>query len=220
MDSDGNIVLAGDAEGNVVLTDGEGNVLAADEKGSTMSNGQEEVPPVLRLVAAAGEGGGACRRNGLRGQRGGERGRRRCRVLVGFRGQRASLRRLRGPEALGQPLRESVGRRRRAARRGGAAAGRVFAREPEPLQGGGRRPRHPPATSRASGAPTRPWRGPGRPRREGAGSLASPSKIIKEEGLAIVRAVVKSESNGVPCKRVPSTESSNATRSTRSKRRK
>ena len=42
-----------------MLTDGEGNVLAADEKGSTMSNGQEEVPPVLRLVAAAGEGEGA-----------------------------------------------------------------------------------------------------------------------------------------------------------------
>ena len=53
-----------------------------------------------------------------------------------------------------------------------------------------------------------------------AGSLASPRKTIKEEGLDIVRAVVKSESNSVPCKRVPLTESSNATRSTRSKRRK
>ena len=60
----------------------------------------------------------------------------------------------------------------------------------------------------------------GRGERASAGSLASPRKIIKEEGLAIVRAVVKSESNGVPCKRVPSTESSNATRNTRSKRRK
>ena len=36
MDSDGNIVAAGDAEGNVVLTDEEGNVLAADEKGNTI----------------------------------------------------------------------------------------------------------------------------------------------------------------------------------------
>ena len=43
-------------------------------------------------------------------------------------------------------------------------------------------------------------------------------KIIKEEGLDIVRAVVKSESKSLPCKRVPSTESSNATRSTRSTR--
>ena len=41
------------------------------------------------------EAGGSCR-IGLRGQRGGERGRGRCRLLVGFRGQRASLRRLRG----------------------------------------------------------------------------------------------------------------------------
>ena len=36
MESDGNIVAAGDAEGNVVLTDGEGNVLAANEKGNTI----------------------------------------------------------------------------------------------------------------------------------------------------------------------------------------
>ena len=36
MESDGNIVAAGDAEGNVVLTDEEGNVLAADEKGNTI----------------------------------------------------------------------------------------------------------------------------------------------------------------------------------------
>ena len=36
MDSDGNIVVAGVAEGNVVLTDEEGNVLAADEKGNTI----------------------------------------------------------------------------------------------------------------------------------------------------------------------------------------
>ena len=35
MDSDGNIVAARDAEGNVVLTYGEGNVLSADEKGNT-----------------------------------------------------------------------------------------------------------------------------------------------------------------------------------------
>ena len=60
----------------------------------------------------------------------------------------------------------------------------------------------------------------GRRERASAGSLASPRKIIKEEGLDIVRAVVKSESNSVPCKRVPSTESSNATRITRSKCRK
>ena len=72
-----------------------------------------------------------------------------------------------GPGALGQPLRESVGRRRRAARRGGAVAGRggavagrVFAREREPRRGGGRRPRPRLMTSRASGAPTRPWRKP------------------------------------------------------------
>ena len=45
-------------------------------------------------------------------------------------------------------------------------------------------------------------------------------RIIKEEGLDIVRAVVKSESKSLPCKRVPSTGSSNATRSMRSKRRK
>ena len=55
----------------------------------------------------------------------------------------------------------------------------------------------------------------GRGERASAGSLAPPRKIIKEEGLDIVRAVVKSESNSVPFKRVPSTESSNATRSTR-----
>ena len=36
MDSDGNIVAAGDAKVNVVLTDEEGNVLAADEKGNTI----------------------------------------------------------------------------------------------------------------------------------------------------------------------------------------
>ena len=48
----------------------------------------------------------------------------------------------------------------------------------------------------------------------------SPRKIIKEEGFDIVRTVVESESNSVPCNRVPSAESSNATRSTRSKRRK
>ena len=59
-----------------------------------------------------------------------------------------------------------------------------------------------------------------RGKRASAGSLASPRKTIKEEGLDIVRAVVKSEPNSVPCKRVPSTESSNATRSTRSKCRK
>ena len=41
------------------------------------------------------EAGVSCR-IGLRGQRGGERGRGWCRLLVGFRGQRASLRRLRG----------------------------------------------------------------------------------------------------------------------------
>ena len=45
-------------------------------------------------------------------------------------------------------------------------------------------------------------------------------KIIKEEGLDIIRTVVKFESNSVPCNRVPSAESSTATRSTRSKRRK
>ena len=45
-------------------------------------------------------------------------------------------------------------------------------------------------------------------------------KIIKEEGLDIVRVVVKSESKSLPSKRVTSTESYNATSRTRSKRRK
>ena len=133
---------------------------------------QGRAPSCLRPVAAAGKGGDACCRISLRGQRGGEHYQERCRVLVGFRGQRVSLHRLRGSEALGQPLRESVGRRRRAAGQGGATAGRVFAREPEPLRGGGRRPVSPhPTTSRALGAPTWPWRGPGRPRREGVGRV-------------------------------------------------
>ena len=45
-------------------------------------------------------------------------------------------------------------------------------------------------------------------------------KIIKEEGLDIVRVVVKSESKSLPSKRVTSTGSYNATLRTRSKRRK
>ena len=35
LDSDGNIVAAGDAEGNLVMINGEGNVLATDEEGNT-----------------------------------------------------------------------------------------------------------------------------------------------------------------------------------------
>merc|ERR1719343_870438 len=111
-----------------------------------------------------------CVNASLRGQQGGERGRGRCRLLVVYRGQRASLCRLWGPEALGQPLRESVGRQRRAARRGGC----VFAREPEPRRGGGQRPRPRRRTSRASGAPIRPCYGSGWPRREGVSQVPRP----------------------------------------------
>ena len=50
MDSDGNIVAAGDAEGNVVLTDEEGNVLAADEKGNTIVEAADGSGTVLGSI--------------------------------------------------------------------------------------------------------------------------------------------------------------------------
>ena len=118
--------------------------------------------------SCGGGEGGACRRIFLRGMRVGDRGR------GGVPSPRTAGKPPPAPgggSSLGQPLRESFGQRRRTARRGGVAAGRVFAQEPEPRQGGGGRPSPRPTTSPASGASTRLWRRPEQPRREGVGRV-------------------------------------------------
>ena len=50
MDSDGNIIAAEHAEGNVVLTDEEGSVLAADKKGNTIVEATDGSGTVLGSI--------------------------------------------------------------------------------------------------------------------------------------------------------------------------
>ena len=208
-----------------MLTDGEGNVLAADEKGSQHHVERPGRGPSCSEAGGScgGGGGGACRRNGLRGHRGGERSR-----GGGAVSSSAS-------EDSGQASADSRGRKlsvslsvnlsddgevQLAEAALQLAVSSLGSRSRDEEEDDDRAPVRRLVVHQARRLGRGEGRG-GRGERASAGSLAStPRKIIKEEGLDIVRAAVKSESNSVPYKRVPSTDSSNATRSTRSKRRK
>ena len=51
MDSGGNIIAAGDDEGNVVLSDGEGNVIALSKEGNTIISSSKPQTVQARCLA-------------------------------------------------------------------------------------------------------------------------------------------------------------------------
>ena len=127
----------------------------------------------------------------------GDRGRGRCRLL----GQRASLRRLRGAEALSVSLSVNLSdnddvQLAEAALQLAASSLRSRSRDKE--EEDGRAPVRRLVLHQARQLGYGEGQG-NRGERASAGSLASPRKMIMEEGLDIVRAVGKSESNNVPC---------------------
>ena len=147
--------------------------------------------------SCGGGEGGACRRIVHRGMRVGDRGRGRCRLL----GQRASLHRLRGAEALSVSLSVNLSdnddvQLAEAALQVAASSFRSRSRDKE--EDDDRAPVRRLVLHQAHQLGYGEGQG-NRGERASAGSLASPRKIIKEEGLDIVRAVGKYESNNVPC---------------------